>query len=94
MTHAPFHRHPLSQADVSQLERQIAEQAAVADIEGECARTGDADWLDTRAMLDEREHSPEVIDMARITLRYAAWRMLIEHSAHRPHLVRIVRRPS
>ncbi len=71
---------------------QIADQAAVADIESNCLSVRDAAgrlWYDTRPMLDSREYSPECIDMNRASLDHAAERGLIERRLSEPHMVRI-----
>lgn len=49
-------------------------------------------WVDTRPLLDEREHSPELIDIWREVLAYATWRGLVERHPAQPHMVRIVNR--
>ncbi|MBK9363032.1 MAG: hypothetical protein IPM99_18960 [Rubrivivax sp.] len=46
-------------------------------------------WRDTRPCLDEREHSPEVIDIWRDALRYADYRQLVERHPLHPHLVHV-----
>lgn len=71
---------------------RIADAAVVCDIESECAffQEGGHRWYDTRPMLDEREHCPEVIDMARQALDYADRRGLVRRQASAPHLLRIV----
>lgn len=73
----------------------IADRAAVSDIEVEgvqCQVEGSPHrWYDVRPMLDEREHSPECIDMNSQSLAYAVQRRLIERYAEHRHLVRILR---
>lgn len=79
----------------------IADANVVADIEalpteptaaGSQVFDAEVAWRDTRPMLDEREHSPQVIDMARQALYYADLRRLIaRHPAH-SYLVRLTPR--
>jgi hypothetical protein len=76
----------------------IADAAVISDIESECIRTQLDDdcpatwrWYDTRAMLDEREHSPQCIDMNSEALDYALMRGLAVRHPVKPHLVRITR---
>ena len=69
----------------------IADRAAIADIESHCPvfyRMPDGRKVyDTRPMTDEREHAPEVVDMARQALDYARWRQLIWSPPGSAHLV-------
>jgi hypothetical protein len=54
--------------------------------------TSNAIWYDTRPMVDEREHSPEFIDMARLSLDHAqSTGLFVQHPVH-TYLVRFVRR--
>jgi hypothetical protein len=71
---------------------RIADRAVICDIESEGVRIGAQSErrYDVRPMLDEREHSPEFIDMARESLAYAAARRLVLLDEQTPHLVRIV----
>lgn len=48
-------------------------------------------WIDTRPLLDQREHSPQVIDIWAETLDYADWRGLVRRHPSQPHMVRLVR---
>jgi hypothetical protein len=71
---------------------QIADAAAVADIENSCPRIRDDAgllWYDTRPMLDSREYSPECLDMNRAALDHAAERGLILRRLSEPHMVHI-----
>jgi hypothetical protein len=72
----------------------IAARAVVTDIESEGVRVGPQSerCYDVRPMLDEREHSPELIDQAREALAFAAAMRIVEIDAAMPHLVRIVAR--
>lgn len=76
--------------------RRLAEWYVVSDIELSCplAQTSEdaTFWYDTRPMLDEREHSPEFIDMSTEALTYALEAKLFVQHATQPHLVRYVRR--
>lgn len=87
---------PTSVPDMPDLQRRLAERAVVCDIESECPTltVDGADWRDTRPMLDPREHSPEVLDMAREALDYAEARLLISRHPYQPHLVRVIHRPA
>lgn len=71
----------------------IASRAVICDIECEGIRIGpahDRTW-DVRPMLDEREHSPEFVDMAREAVAFAlAMRLAVVDDASHPHIVRIV----
>ena len=70
----------------------IANRAAVADIEsGSVAvlATDGLRWYDTRPMVDPREHSGELIDMATETLAYAEMSGLIRRHTAQRHMVRI-----
>ena len=78
--------------EMTRLAYVTADRAAVADLEGLPIdhRTADGRaWRDTRPCLDEREHSPEVIDMWADTLRYADCRQLVQRHPQMPHLVHI-----
>lgn len=86
----------LSPAALARMQTRIADRACICDIE--CAGTAQADatgrrWYDVRPMVDEREHDPRTIDMAREAIDYALARGLIERNVIQPHLVRIVRMP-
>lgn len=75
---------------------RIANRAAVEDIEANAIRVWTMTsglWYDVRPMLDPREASPEVIDMASEAIAYAAKSGLIEqHPAPElAHLWRITR---
>jgi hypothetical protein len=74
----------------------IADRAVVCDIESEAVHELEAGqrWYDIRPMLNEREHSPEFIDMNSEALAWAFARGLIEQHATRKHLVRIARWPA
>jgi hypothetical protein len=85
---------PINAVAVAELVRrglQLADAYCVSDIETSAAPVGvaSARWYDVRPMLDDREHSPAVIDMAAQALAYATQRGLIEFHATEPHLVRI-----
>lgn len=53
---------------------------------------GQRGWVDTRPLLDEREHSPELIDIWREVLAYADWRGLMERHPGQPHMARLAPR--
>lgn len=82
---------------IESLESTIAARAVVSDIEihAVCITIDGARWWDVRPMLDEREHSAEVVDMAQQAIEYALARDIITRhtSADLQHLVRI-NRPS
>lgn len=71
---------------------RIADRCAVAEIECEgIAETIDgARWYDIRLMLDEREHAPESIDIAREVIDYALERRLVKRHPVHSHLLRVV----
>lgn len=74
---------------------RIANQAVVADVETNChalrSPCGKLTWYDVRPMLDEREHSPPVVDMAREAITYGVDAgVLVRHDEHE-HLVRVAR---
>lgn len=78
----------------------IADQAIVWDVECEgvlLTKAGAADHptYDVSAMLDEREHSPPVTDMARVALAYGAARGLLYRVPAAGALVhvRLLRKP-
>lgn len=78
------------------MQQRIADTAVVADIESNAfSVTVDQErWCDLRPMLDEREVSPECIDMTREALAYGIARGLLrQHPAHE-HLVQVLRRPA
>jgi hypothetical protein len=71
----------------------IAARAVVADIESEGIRIGPPSdrCYDVRPMLDEREHSPELIDQAREAIAFAlAMRLVEQDDPSQPNLLRIV----
>lgn len=76
---------------------EIADRAAVADVECACVRDDSLDdglrWLDLRPMLDEREHAPQSIDMARQAVDYLVLRHLAQRHPQHQHLLRITRHP-
>ena len=74
---------------------RIADQAVVADVESNCpalrSPCGRITWYDVRPMLDEREHSPPVVDMARDAIQYGVETgLLVRHQEH-PHWVRVAK---
>lgn len=90
----PHHTHAaFTDAQRDALAYQIADASVLADIEsGAIATWIDGErWLDIRPMLDPREHSGEVIDMARQALQHAVTRGLVTQRLSVPHLVRIKR---
>lgn len=74
----------------------VATGAITADIQSECQRTtapGEPTgrlWWDTRPMVDEREHEPEVVAMATRALALGAEMQIIHRHPLHPHLVRIL----
>jgi hypothetical protein len=74
---------------------RIANQAVVADVESNCpsllSPCDRLTWYDVRPMLDEREHSPPVVDMAREAIAYGVdTGVLVRHTEY-PHMVRVAR---
>ncbi|MBK8772766.1 MAG: hypothetical protein IPM06_20380 [Rhizobiales bacterium] len=74
----------------------VATGAITADIQSECQRTtapgepGGRLWWDTRPMVDEREHAPEVVAMATRALALGAEMGIIHRHPIHHHLVRIL----
>ena len=99
MTADPYHITQVARAanatllgEMTRLAYVNADRAAVADIEGLPVDHRSPDgraWRDTRPCLDEREHSPAVIDMWADTLRYADYRQLVVRHPRMPHLVHV-----
>ena len=78
-----------------QLALSVADRAVMADIESYAVCSGrDAEgrriW-DVRPMTDEREHAPEIVDMAREALAYARLRRLTVEQPDAPHLLTMTR---
>lgn len=91
---SPADINAVQMAELVRHATQIADRAVVADIESEgvhiCGCTG---WYDIRPMVDEREHSPQCIDMNKLAIDYALMRGLaVRHTQH-AHLLRITRHP-
>lgn len=86
--------NPVALAELVRRGLLIADMASVSDIETGAVSVGAASarWYDVRPMLDEREHSPAVIDMATETLAYAQQRGLVERHLVDKHMVRITSR--
>jgi hypothetical protein len=70
---------------------RIADAAVAADIETGCPRHVEAGrtWYDTRPMLDPREHSPEMLDMATDAIQYGVETGLLVRHAEHSYLVRV-----
>ncbi len=86
---------PLSHVESCALAFRLANRAAIEDLEDAAARIVAADgvvWWDVRPMLDEREASPEVLDMRRQALAYLEDSGLIHVDRATPHMVRVLRR--
>lgn len=84
---------PLDSATLEWLQQRIADRAVICDIECESIAEDDDHgrrWYDVRPMLDEREHAPEFIDMAREAINYAIARGLVARHGEWPHLLRIL----
>ena len=93
--HAPI--PPALQPNAQHVARamRLANAAVVSDIESNCpalrSACGTITWYDTRPMLDQREHSPEVIDMASEAIEYGVESgLLIRHEQH-PYWLRVAR---
>ena len=75
---------------------RFANRCVLQDLRAYCCRvTLDAPpypgtWMDTRPMLDTREHSPGHIDMAQAGLQYALDTGLVSRHPLHAHLVCIV----
>lgn len=84
------------EVDALQLATRIADRCVVSDVE--CMGVRDyslpaGPWYDVRPLLDEREHSPMVIDMARDALAWGLHRGLLQRHDCQQHLVRVMRMP-
>lgn len=73
---------------------QLADRAVITDIEvhGIRVRTAPGRVYDVRPMLDQRECSPECVEMARQALAWAQARGLVEFDPALPHLARLTAR--
>lgn len=93
---SPADINPVQAAELVRRGLMLADQATVSDIEcGAVAiESGGERWYDVRPMLDEREHSLPVVDMATEALQYALMRGLVHRHPGMPHLVRIARQGS
>jgi hypothetical protein len=83
-------------ADAGQVAERIAAAAVIADVECNCpcVTSQGVRWYDTRPMLDPREHSGELVDMATEAIQYGLQRgLLVSHPEH-AHLVRVAQRPA
>lgn len=74
----------------------VARGAITADIQTECRQipapgepTGRL-WWDTRPMVDEREHAPEIVEMATRAIALGAEMQILHRHPLHPHLVRIL----
>ena len=69
-----------------------ADRYVLTELEGQPRITvdGQRGWIDTRPLLDEREHSPEIIDIWTEVLAYAVWRGLLQRHHAQPHMARLV----
>ena len=73
---------------------RIANAAVVADIESNCPALRSpcgTTWYDTRPMLDQREHSSEVVDMAALAIQYGVEAGLLLRHAEHPYWLRVAR---
>lgn len=74
----------------------VARGAITADIQTECTQTtapGEPAgrlWWDTSAMVDEREHAPQICAMAIRALALGAEMEILHRHPLHPHLVRIL----
>lgn len=84
----PEAANAVSMGEQEVLARAIADRACVDDIRTMAVAAPGGYW-DTRPMLDDREHSPAWIDMARQALAYADLRGLLQRHPADHHLVRI-----
>lgn len=87
--------------EATRLAYSIADATVISDLEdlpveltawGTAPTAPEVAWRDTRPWLDEREHAPQVVDMARQALYYADLRRLIARHPEHPYLVRITAR--
>lgn len=82
---------PLSAEERARLAIQLATRAVITDIESEAHKVqlDGRIWWDTRPMTDEREHSPESIDMATQAIQYALCAQIASVHPQRPYLLLI-----
>lgn len=95
-TPAQVSLHVDAALDAINLAMRIADRSVVSDVE--CMGVRDysmpaGPWYDVRPLLDEREHSPMVIDMARDAMAWGVHRGLLQHHAQMPYMVRVMRMP-
>jgi len=84
-------QHHLSGLEHITLALRIANRCVITDLQSNCqsVQLGDLTWLDTRAMLDEREHCGEVLDLHREAVAYALDAQLVTRHFQQPYLVRL-----
>lgn len=94
---SPADINAVQMAELVRHATQIADRAVVEDIESEglhiASLPGRPSWYDIRPMVDEREHSPQCIDMNKAAIDYALMRGLAVRHPEHAHLVRITRFP-
>lgn len=86
--------HAMQASDLIAIAFTLANQAVISDIESEAAKVMQygLTWYDIRPMLDPREHTSQVIDMAGLALGYALSSGLVVRHPEQEHLVRVARR--
>lgn len=79
----------MSGRDLTAMAAKLAGEAVVADIQTGAVHTviDGQTWWDTRPMLDPREHSPVVIDMATEAIQYALDAGIATRHPHRSYLL-------
>lgn len=71
----------------------LARRYVTAAVEEEAPRVQlpePGQWYDTRPMLDEREHAPQSVDLARQVLDYGLLSGLLHRHSQQTHLVRLL----
>jgi hypothetical protein len=76
----------------------LADMYVVSDIEVLCPNLRLPDdtrrWYDSRPMLDPREHSQEVIDMATLAIEHGLERGLLQRHPQQAHLLNVCKPPT
>jgi hypothetical protein len=86
---------PMTADEKADMQARISDLTAIDFIERNTVAMplSDAEWRDTRPVLDIREVSPATVDQARAALEHGIERGLFIRHAQQQHLVRIARRP-
>lgn len=82
---------PSPPADLQRAAHTLAAAVVRSDIEsfGIKERIASLTWWDTRPMVDLREHSPHMVDMANLAIGYAISTGIAFPHPQRPYLLRL-----